>query len=63
MQITDQDIATALNKKPEEIQELKKINPALYEVLIYGILCQKLSLTQADLEKFYQELEKEENKE
>ncbi len=62
MQVTDQEIAQALDKRREEIQELKKMNPALYEVLQYGVLCQKLSLSPEDLEKFHQKLEKEEEK-
>lgn len=59
MKLTDQDIAEALDKEVEEIEDLKKENPALYEILFYGVLCQKLSLSEEDLEKYRKMVEKE----
>ena len=59
MKITDHDIAEMLDKEVEEITDLKTENPALYEILFYGVLCQKLSLTAEDLEKYRNMVEKE----
>ena len=62
MKITDQDIAKVLNKTVEEITEVKIENPALYEVLVFGVMCQKLSLSEEDLERYQRQLEKEAEK-
>ncbi len=59
MMISDEEIASRLNKTIEEIVAMKKENREAYEVLQFGILCQKLSLTPEDLEKFAKVLEKE----
>lgn len=63
MKVTDEEIAKALDKDIGEIEELKESNRSAYEVLAFGVLCRKLSLTQEDLEKFHQQLAKEEAKE
>lgn len=63
MKITDEEIADALNKTLEEVQNIKQDNPAVYEVLMYGVLCRKLSLNEEDLQKYHKQLEKEEEKE
>ncbi|MNN85853.1 hypothetical protein D3C81_2031870 [compost metagenome] len=63
MKVTDEEIAKALDKDIGEIEELKENNRSAYEVLAFGVLCRKLSLTQEDLEKFHQQLAKEEAKE
>ncbi len=62
MKVTDQDIAKALDKTIEEIEEVKKENPALYEVLVFGVICQKLSLSEEDLVRYQKQLAKEEEK-
>jgi len=63
MKVTDEEIAKALDKDISEIEELKESNRSAYEVLAFGVLCQKLSLTEEDLEKFHQQLAKEEEQE
>ena len=62
MKITDEEIAETLDKTLEEVLEIKTENPAVYEVLMYGMLCRRLSLTEEDLEKYHRKLEKEEEK-
>jgi hypothetical protein len=64
MIISDEEIAKALDKTAEEVAAIKKENPEEYEILRFGVLCQKLSLTSEDLEKFAKvlEMEKEEEK-
>ena len=57
--ISDEEIAKALDKTMEEIESIKKENYEAYEVLQFGLLCQKLSLTPEDLEKFAKILETE----
>lgn len=52
--VTDQDIADALNRTLEEIQELKTSNEAEYKVLKIGIFCRNLDLNVEDLEKMHQ---------
>jgi hypothetical protein len=63
MTISDEEIAKALDKRPEEIAAIKKENPEEYEILRFGVLCQKLSLTPDDLEKFAKVLEMEKEEE
>lgn len=51
MNVTDQEMAYALNRTLSEIEELKKSSEAEYKVLKTGVLCQKLNLSVNDLEK------------
>ncbi len=53
MVVTDQDMADALNKTLEEIEELKTTREAEYKVLKTGVFCKKLNLNVEDLEKMY----------
>ena len=51
--ITDQDMADALNKSLTQIQELKESNKEEYEVLKTGVLCAELNLSIDDLLAIY----------
>jgi len=52
MQVSDEEIAKAVHKSEEEIAMIKAQNPEEYEIMKYGVLCMKLSLSEEDLERF-----------
>ncbi len=62
MEIEDREIAQSLQKPLEEVLEIKEKEPATYEILKFGLICQKLSLTEEDLVKYHKQLEKEEER-
>ena len=59
MEITDNIIAEVLEKTLEEVTEIKTDNPDAYEVIRYGVMCHKLSLTEEDLEEYANQRDKE----
>ena len=53
MNITDDEMADTLGRTKLQIEDLKKLNEAQYNVLKTGILCKKLNLNEKDLQKIY----------
>ncbi len=53
MNVTDEEMAKALDKTISQIEELKTINQTMYQFLKTGVLCKKLDLSEKDLEKIY----------
>lgn len=53
MQVTDKEMAEVLGKTVVEIEALKKSNEDEYKVLKTGVLCKKLNLNSADLQKMF----------
>jgi hypothetical protein len=53
MNVTDEEIAKALNKTLKEVEEIKKDNFPEYKVLRAGVLCKKLGLNVDDLLKLH----------
>ena len=53
MNVTDEELAKALNKTISQIQELKTTNQTMYQFLKTGVLCKKLDLNEKDLEQIY----------
>ncbi len=59
MQVSDEEIANAMHKEVADIKKIKVENPQEYEIMKYGVLCIKLSLTQEDLERYHEKVKEE----